>query len=571
MHTSYGKKVLSYFLIFALLFSTVFIDNTAHASANKQIKLNVQKTKTLKVGKSYKLKVKNLPKRASRVKYKWTSSKKKVVSVSKKGRVKAKKPGTTKITCKVSYRMKTGGRTVKKKKRLTCKIRVVQKVTPTLSVPNVTSKPVITSAPNATASPDVTLTPDGTSSPMVTSMPNVTSTPTVLPDITSAPNVTSTPAVPPDITSAPNVTATPAVTPPATPLPSLSEYVKDMGIGINLGNTMDAYWLDTENRTSGAQIIGDNTPADYETCWGAVVTTQKTIDGYKNAGFSTVRIPVYWGNMMEDDGAFVINEEYMKRIEELVGYCLKDNLYVVINIHHYDEFLIKNYEKDEVIRITEKLWTQIAEHFKEYSDHLVFEGFNENLGSQREDDNYTEDEIYDYVNQMNQTFVNAVRKSGGNNMQRVLIVSGYWTNIDKTTDSRFKMPEDTIPDRLMVSVHYVDNSMYWSNNIGGKEWLEYSTGQCELLKKAFTDKGIPVFMGECTSIYEKKRFATDASYTKSSECLRVIMNMLTDYGFLPVLWDTDENAYSRTDCCMKSKSDQEVITEIAKKIKESAP
>ena len=522
MHMSHGKKIISYFLIFVLLFSTLFFENAVSVSAGRQIKLNVQKTKILKTGKSYQLKVKNLPKKAGHIKYQWTSSKKKVASVSKKGKVKAINAGITKITCKVSYSIKIDGKTIKKKKKLTCKIKVTEKTEISTSTPSDTPKPAASVEPVASQSP------------------------------VSDDNNTGEPM-------------------PASSLPPLSGYVKDMGIGINLGNTMEAFWEDKGNKTSGAQTIGSDTPFNYETCWGAIETTQEMIDGLKNAGFSTVRIPVYWGNMMKDDGAFVINEAYMKRVEEIVGYCLNDNLYVVINIHHYDEFLIKNHKKADVIQITEKLWTQIAEHFKDYSDHLVFEGFNENLGSKREQDNYSENQIYNYVNEMNQTFVDSVRKTGGNNLQRILIVSGYWTNIDKTTDARFKMPTDSTPDRLMVSVHYIDNSMYWSNQIGSKEWHSYSKEQCELLKKAFTDKGIPVFVGECTAIYDKERFTANAMYTNSSECLRALLNMATDYGFLPVLWDTNDSAYSRTNCCMKSQSDQEVITEIANKIKESAP
>lgn len=345
-------------------------------------------------------------------------------------------------------------------------------------------------------------------------------------------------------------------------------YAKDMGVGINLGNTMEAFWEDTANETSGCMTIGDNIPENYETCWGAVPTTKACIDGYQTAGFRTVRIPVYWGNMMADDGTYTISPDYFQRVDELVEYCLEDGLYAVINIHHYDEFLIKNHEKEEVLSITEHLWTQIAEHYKDYSDYLVFEGFNENLGSQQESDSYTDDQLYDYVNEMNQTFVDAVRKTGGKNQERLLIVSGYWTNIDKTTDARFQMPEDTAEDRLMVSVHYIDNAKYWMNQVGNQAWLDYSTEQCELLKAAFTDKGIPVFVGECTSIYESTHLARNAEYTDSPECLRLMLNLAAEYGFVPVLWDVNDNFYSRTECRVKSESDQRVITEIAEKIGE---
>ncbi len=347
------------------------------------------------------------------------------------------------------------------------------------------------------------------------------------------------------------------------------DYAKEMGVGINLGNTLEAYWSDPQDLTAGASTIGTDTPVDYEKCWGAVETTPECIAGMKEAGFNTVRIPVYWGNMMEDDGEYQINDAYFDRVEEIIGYCRDNDLYVVVNIHHYDDFLIKNHSKEEVLEATEDLWTQIAKRLKNYSDYVVFEGFNEALGSQREGDSYTEDELFDYVNDMNQVFVDAVRATGGNNKERLLIASGYWTNIDLTTNARYILPEDSVEDRMMVSVHYIDNACYWTNNIGGAYWLNYSRQQCNLLKAAFTDKNIPVFVGECTSIYGDTYFARNAEYTDSSECLEIMLNMATDYGFVPVLWDVNDNMYSRTENKLKSDSDQEVITRIAEKIANS--
>ncbi len=344
------------------------------------------------------------------------------------------------------------------------------------------------------------------------------------------------------------------------------EYAKEMGLGINLGNTMEAYWANGENKTSGSTRIGD-TMASYETCWGAVVTTQEAIDGMKAEGFSTIRVPVYWGNAMEDDGKFEITEQMFDRVEEIVNYCRKDDLYTVINIHHYDEYLIKNYPKEEVLEITQSLWTQIAEHFKNYSDYLVFEGYNESLGNCREEDQLSEDEKFTYVNELNQTFVDAVRETGGNNENRLLISSGYWTNIDRTTDARFVMPQDSAKDKMMVSVHYIDNAMYWSGKIGNDKWREYSRSQCELLKKAFTDQGIPVFVGECTSIYERKYYASNADVKESTASLEEMYNLMFEYGFVPVLWDVNDNFYSRTEYRIKSDSDRALIARLAQQLK----
>ncbi len=344
------------------------------------------------------------------------------------------------------------------------------------------------------------------------------------------------------------------------------DFAKEMGVGINLGNTMEAYWLDESKTSTGSSTINENTPQDYETCWGAVVTTQECIDGMKAAGFNTIRVPVYWGNMMKDDGKYQISGEYMDRVQEIVEYCRKAGVYTVINMHHYDEFLIKHHTKEETLKAVEIVWKQIAERFKDYSDYLMFEGFNEALGSAPEGVTLTEDEAYAYVNDMNRVFVETVRSTGGNNAKRMLIVSGYWTNIDNTTRDKFVLPEDTAEDRMMVSVHYIDNSMYWMERVGGTPWTRYSERQCDLLKAAFTDKGIPVFVGECTGIYDAQYIADDAIYTASSDCLSVLLNMAVDYGFVPVIWDVNNGFYSRTDCRIKSESDQAVITALAERI-----
>ncbi|MCH5324177.1 MAG: glycoside hydrolase family 5 protein [Eubacterium sp.] len=353
-----------------------------------------------------------------------------------------------------------------------------------------------------------------------------------------------------------------------------NEYAKDMGIGINLGNTMEAYDATDCEQAYYTWIpkVGGNTPQDYETRWGAVVTTQEVIDGMKAEGFNTVRIPVFWGNMMEDDGTYTINEDYMNRVQEIVDYCMEAGVYAVINIHHFDEFIIRRNDLDSCKKIFNNLWTQIAEHFKDYSDYVVFEGYNEYLGGAQFDGagvltDLPQDDGYALTNALNQTFVDAVRATGGNNAERLLIVSGYWTNIDLTTGEKFVLPTDSAEDKLMVSVHYIDNMCYWINQIGGQFWLDYTHDQCELLKKKFTDNGIPVFVGETSANYPSERFAGDAQYTDTSECLEVLLDTATDYGFVPVIWDVNDNMYSRTDFRIKSDSDREVIQKIAEKIK----
>lgn len=311
----------------------------------------------------------------------------------------------------------------------------------------------------------------------------------------------------------------------------------EMGIGINLGNTFEAYWNDDANMCGFAQVVGDGKPTDYEGCWGAITTTREMIDGMRDAGFKTVRIPVFWGNGMVDDGTFTVNQDVINRVEEVVKWVLEDGMYCVVNMHHYDERLIMFLDREEAVNAANTIWTQVAEHFKDYGDHLVFEGYNEYLGGIKEGTNQDDNYKFEYCNEMNQTFVDAVRSTGGNNAERVLIASGYNTNIDRTTSFRFKMPTDTVENKLMVSVHYIDNNMYWMNQIGGDYWHDYAKSQCELLKSAFTDKGIPVFVGETTASYDG-RMVNDAKYGSNQECIEELIRMATkDYGFVPVFWD----------------------------------
>ena len=348
------------------------------------------------------------------------------------------------------------------------------------------------------------------------------------------------------------------------------EMAKRMGLGLNLGNTMEAHHSAGSDNPDceWVNVLGDNTPADYEVCWGAVETTQEIIDGMKESGFSTVRIPVFWGNMMENDGSYEINSRYIKRVKEIVDYCDKADLIAVINCHHFDEFVIRRNSIEDCVEIFTKLWTQIAEYFKDYNYNLVFEGYNEYLGGAQFNEEgelaeLSQDDAYRLTNSLNQAFVDAVRSTGSKNSDRVLIISGYNTNIDRTTSDRFIVPSDSAEDRLMVSVHYVDNAMYWSKNIGSQEWLDYTDSQIALLEEAFISKGIPVFMGECTGMYPPENFSDNRLYSHSSECLEIVLTKLLEKGIVPVIWDTNGGLYSRTEYKIPHDFENEVIKELS--------
>lgn len=363
------------------------------------------------------------------------------------------------------------------------------------------------------------------------------------------------------------------VTPDGATTLTAQEVADTMGIGLNLGNTMEAYEATGCEKITfeWIPVLGDNTPQDYETCWGAEVTTQEIIDGIKAAGFNTVRIPVFWGNMMENDGTYTIDPDYMNRVKEIVDYCQNADMYAVVNIHHFDEFIIRRNSLEDCEKIFNTLWTQIAEEFKDYPYTVIFEGFNEYLGGSQFNENgdlvdLRESDGFAMTNALNQVFVDSVRATGGNNADRVLIVSGYWTNIDKTTSNRFVMPTDSAENRLMVSVHYVDNMMYWTNQIGGANWVRYIDDQCALLTKAFTDNGIPVFFGETSVNYPQSNFDANAMYNTSTECVEVVLRRLLVNGFVPVIWDTPENFYSRKECKIISDDDAQLIRTLASEL-----
>lgn len=445
---------------------------------------------------------------------------------------------------------------------------------PIITVEESSEDPIIT-AEESTKAPIITT--EKSSEKPITTPEKSTEAPILTAEVsTKAPIITTDkppekPIITADVSSiGPVITAKP---PKKDPIPTAQEVAKNMGIGLNLGNTMEAYnAANCEKITyEWIPVIGKNTPKDYETCWGAVETTQAVINGIKAEGFDTVRIPVFWGNMMKNDGTYTINSEYIARVKEIVDYCQKADLYTVVNIHHFDEFIIRRNSTEKCKEIFTNLWTQIAEYFKDYPYTLVFEGYNEYLGGSQfngsgELAELSKNDAYKMTNTLNQAFVDAVRATGGNNAERVLIVSGYWTNIDNTTSPQFVMPKDTVSDRLMVSVHYVDNLMYWINQIGGQSWLDYTDSQIALLNKAFTEKNIPVFMGETSAGYPSSNFARDAIYKDSSECVKIILEKLIDNGFVPVIWDVNDNFYSRTEYRIKLNKNRAVIKELSEKL-----
>ena len=320
-----------------------------------------------------------------------------------------------------------------------------------------------------------------------------------------------------------------------------TDIVNDMGIGINLGNTFESCgdWI--------AQW-GDGTPNSYETAWGSPTVTQALIEGYANEGFDSLRIPVAWANMMSTDGNYTISDAYMSRVHEVVDWALDADLYVIINLH-YDSGWIHELpsQHDTCMQKYSAIWTQVAEEFKSYGDYLIFESQNEELGWSTTD----ESQSYNYVNEVNQTFVDIVRNSGGNNAQRHLLISGVNTDITKTCDSRFKMPSDPA-GRCAVSVHYytpptfciLEEDANWGKAAytwGTDAEIQELNKYFDMLTNNFTNKGIPVIVGEYGCPTKNKDPESVRKFISS-----VCEASLSRGGICPMLWDTTDLHYSRS-------------------------
>lgn len=319
------------------------------------------------------------------------------------------------------------------------------------------------------------------------------------------------------------------------------ELVRLMGNGTNLGNTMEAY---------GHASLGTTAKiSSYETLWGQPVTTQEMITGMKEAGFDSIRIPVAWTNAMNfESGDYTIGEDYLNRVEEIINYARNASMYVIINDHWdgswWGMFGSSNEEdREKAMEMYVSMWTQIAERYKDYSDYLIFESGNEELGDRLNDidickdsGSLSEDECYKMTNKINQTFVNTIRSTGGNNKQRFLLIAGYNTDIERTCDDRFVMPADTAEDKLLVSVHYYTPWTY-CGTLSVENWgtVKDYEEQNTLFKKLskFTEQGYGVIIGEYAVM-------TKDDGTIKNNTGDFVTNLLDNcdlYGYCPMLWD----------------------------------
>lgn len=320
---------------------------------------------------------------------------------------------------------------------------------------------------------------------------------------------------------------------------SSQDLVYDMGLGYNIGNTFDSI----------GSWINETTAWDHQRGWGNEPVNQTYIRKIRESGFKTVRLPVSWANWLDGDK---INPEYMTAVQTVVDWILEEDMYVILNIHHdsgaADISWVRNITKDHdgTLNRYKSVWNQIAENFKDYGDHLIFESMNE-----VEFPGVTMSKQYELLNEVNQTFVDTVRATGGNNAGRHLLIAGYNTDIRNTSDSRFHMPEDPV-GRCILSIHYYSPSPFcvaehnvdWctpATTWGSEEEIAQVYSDLDILAQNFLSKGVPVIIGEYGVLTEDNK-EKDSIH----KYLRQVPEIILQYGMCPVLWDTSEAGDMRT-------------------------
>lgn len=321
------------------------------------------------------------------------------------------------------------------------------------------------------------------------------------------------------------------------------EFAKLMTVGWNLGNSLEAITVIREGVYSGG-----------ETTWGNPATTKNLIDSVKAAGFNTIRIPVSWSHKLEDPVNYKISKEWLERVEEVVNYVIDNGMFAKINIHWDGGWKNQPFYRyqDSLNTKLEALWMQIAIHFRNYDDRLLFAGTNEvHVAGQW---GAPSQENANVQNSFNQTFIDAVRSTGGRNTYRHLVVQSYNTNIDHAVRF-FVMPHDPTANRIMTEIHFYDPwefalletgnfNTQWGlpfaggdvSNWGQEAWVDQ---QFARVKTLWIDRGVPVLLGEYGAIF-RTNLVGDA-LVKHREArnhyLEYVTRAAINIGMVPIYWD----------------------------------
>lgn len=295
-------------------------------------------------------------------------------------------------------------------------------------------------------------------------------------------------------------------------------FVKKMGAGTNLGNSLDATGLRAYEPDAG--------DLEYETYWGNPAIDEEVFAAIYDAGFRTVRIPVTWEEHMDAEGN--ISAAWMNRVAEVIDMAFNEKLYVIVDMHH-EEWLNLEMKNEKIItdRFC-KVWGQIAERFRDYDEHLIFESMNEpRLRNSEYEWGKGIPELRDMVNRLNNSFVETVRGSGGNNSKRYLMITPYASSYESEAMSAL-----TIPDhKIIVSIHAyipydfcqnIEGTTKW--NAEGADTKAKISEAFERMDELFVSKGIPVIITEfgCKDKDNiKERIAWTAYFTETAKAKKI--------------------------------------------------
>lgn len=273
--------------------------------------------------------------------------------------------------------------------------------------------------------------------------------------------------------------------------------VKNMGLGICFGNCMDAVCANWTMET--------NSVTDFEKVWGQEPTTKPMVDFLKKEGFNSVRIPVTWWQHIKTDGT--VDEAWMNRVQEIVDYVIDNGMYCILNVHHDtgadpDDGSYKHWIKADEANYQsnkakfEELWTQIAKRFKDYNQHLLFEGYNEMLDANNTWNAPKNTNSYKGLNGYAQSFVNAVRATGGNNETRNLIVNTYAAAYGDEVLNNLTIPTDKVDGHIAIEVHTYAPWDWFAKGKWDASCSNEIKNMFTSLSNKFINKGFPCIIGE---------------------------------------------------------------------------
>jgi endoglucanase len=327
--------------------------------------------------------------------------------------------------------------------------------------------------------------------------------------------------------AAANKVATPSQPEPMADLDAWTA-ASQMSPGTNIGNTL-------ENTTA------------WETGWGQPLITPEFIESLAHLGFKTIRLPVAW-NTYAASGR--IQADKLRRVSEVVDWITGAGMFCVINIH-WDGGWIDSDVKEkfpttfhtfsaDAEKKFRSYWEQIATFFASRNERVIFEALNEETNFSEEG---SPEKAYATLTRVNQIFIDTVRKTGGNNASRLLIVAGYSTDIEKTCAREYTLPKDTLPHKLFISVHYYTPYQFcgltedadWGKMMrtwGTPDDVKHLDDLFDQMKDFCTRNDLPAFIGEFGVATKNKEPASRVRW------MSAVVHATTARKMVPVLWDT---------------------------------